>query len=80
MDLLESAWLVKMRMSVMDCRPGADFLNAVGKSGFARYSRLSARFGNSGGTTENVFFRPELFALGVFSLLKGVYFHGKRTV
>ena len=34
----ESARLVQVRMAGFDCRPGADFLNTVGKYGNARYS------------------------------------------
>lgn len=34
----ESARMVQVRMVCFNCRPGADFLNAVGKYGNARYS------------------------------------------
>lgn len=39
----------------------------VGKCGSARYSSLSVRLaGNSGGTAENVYFRPEECSSGRF--------------
>lgn len=36
--IAESVWLVQTHRPVVDCRLGADFLNAVGKYGSARYS------------------------------------------
>ena len=49
----------------------------VGKCGSARYSSLSVRLaGNSGGTAEKVYFRPEVYPQGV-SFLKGEHY-GKR--
>lgn len=48
-------------------RPGACSLNRVGECGPARYSSLSVRLaGNSGGTAENVYFRPEELLLRAF--------------
>ncbi len=63
-SLRECAFWCKRMEWIGKGRPGAVFLNIVGKNGSARYSSLSAPItGNSGGTAV---FRPESLDSGYF--------------
>ena len=64
----ESGRLVRVHIGMWEWSPRSSFPERkVGKCGSARYSSLSVRLaGNSGGTAENVDFRPESLDLGRF--------------